>query len=162
MNKPAALRTEAYGRINPQPNERTRRMPAGVTGFTRHIGNEIAAVRRPDAGGPIDTPILYAAWFAAPRDRRADFDAWHDQEHVPILIQQKDWIAVRRFDIVDGEPESFNRLALRYLANAAGLDPRERQRARDKNSRRRLAAKPWFNGVYKVFSRHGTRQKSVS
>ena len=90
MDEPAALRTEACGRIKPQPRERTRRMPAGVTGSSRRGSNEIAAARRPnERRRPIDTPILYA-WFAAPRDCRADFDAWHDQDHVPIVIQQKD------------------------------------------------------------------------
>ena len=162
MDSPAALRTEAYGRIKTRPSERTRRMLAGVTGFTRYIGNEIAAMRRPDAGDPIDTPVLYAVWFAVPPDRLAEFDAWYDQDHVPMLMQQKDWIAVRRFDIVDGEPELFNRLALHYLADAAALNSPERQPARETTWRQRLAAEPWFNAGYKVFNRHGTRQKSVS
>jgi hypothetical protein len=162
MDEPAALRTEACGRIKPQPRERTRRMPAGVTGSSRRGSNEIAAARRlNERRRPIDTPILYA-WFAAPRDCRADVDAWHDQEHVPIVIQQKDWIAVRRFDIVDGEPESFNRLLPYYPADAAALDPTAHQPASETTWRRRLVAEAWFNGGYKVIKRHGTRQKSVS
>ena len=167
MESPAALRTEVYGRIKTRPSERTRRMLAGVTGFTRYIGNEIATVRRPDSAGPpggdaaIDAPILYAVWFAVPPGRLADFDAWYDQDHVPILIQQKDWIAVRRFDIVDAEPEPFNRLALHYLADAAALNSPERRRARETPWRRHLAAEPWFNGRCNVFKRHGTRQKAV-
>jgi hypothetical protein len=178
MDSPAALRTEVYERIKTRPSERTRRMLTGVSGFTRYIGNEIATARRPDKpnhnevegrsqfsvqskSAPVDTPFLYAVWFAVPPGRLADFDAWYDQDHVPILMQQKDWIAVRRFDIVDGEPESFNRLALHYLADAAALDRPEQRLARETPWRQRLAAEPWFNGRYNVFERHGTRQKAV-
>jgi hypothetical protein len=161
MDSPAALRTEMYERIKTRPSERTRRMLAGVTGFTRYIGNEIATTRRPGSDALVDTPVLYAVWFAVPTGRLADFDAWYDQDHVPILMQQKDWIAVRRFDIVDGEPESFNRLALHYLADAAALDSSESPAG----TRNALAAAfdggTWFNGRYNVFERHGTRQKAV-
>ena len=90
----------------------------------------------------------------------ADFDGWYDQDHIPVLMQQKDWIAVPRFDIVDGEPKPFSRMALHYCADAAALDPPQRQRARE-TTRQRLSAKPWLNGRHYVFSRHGTRQQAA-
>jgi hypothetical protein len=161
MDSPAALQAEAYGRIKTRPNERTQRMLAGVTGFARCIGNEIANARRPNRRSPADTPVLYAAWFVVPPRRLADFDAWHHRDHVPILMQQKDWIAVRRFDIVDGEPEPFARPALHDRTDAAALDPPQRRRAHETPWRQRLAVEPWFNGRYKLFERHATRQKAV-
>jgi hypothetical protein len=142
-------------------------MLAGVNGFTRHSGNEIARVRQPnsdgqpDSDGLIDTPVLDAVWFAVPPGCLADLDAWYDQDHVPILMQQMNWIAVRRFDIVDGEPEPFNRLARHYLADAAALDAKQRRPARKTPWPQRLAAETWFNGRNSLFKRHGTRQKAV-
>ena len=56
---------------------------------------------------------------------------------------------MRRFDIVDGEPEPFNRLAPHYLADAAALDPPERQRASETTWRRRLVRRRLFKAATK-------------
>jgi hypothetical protein len=160
MDSAAALRTAEYQVIKSQPSDRTRRMLGGVSGFTRYIGNEISTAGKPAAEGAASAKLLYAVWFNVPQDRLAAFDAWYDEDHVPILLEHKDWIAVRRFEIVDGEPESWNRLALHYLGAESALQSPERARARETPWRARLAVEPWFRGSYKVFQQHGARQQA--
>ncbi len=157
MDSPDALKTAASQQIKSRPSARTRLMLGGVSGFTRYIGTEINAVRKPGVAVE-DAPLLYAVWFDVPPARLADFDRWYDEDHVPILMEQQDWLGVRRFDIIDGEPDRLNRLALHYLADRSALDSPERARARATPWRARLAAEPWFKGSYKVFSQHGGRQ----
>lgn len=152
-----AFKTPEYTAIKTQPSELTRRMLKDVSGFTRYLGNEISRVMRPGAEA-IDPPLLYAVWFNVPTDRLADFDAWYEQDHAPILMKCAQWLGIRRFDIVDGDPVPFNRLAIHYLADRAALDSPERAEARATPWRARIAAEPWFAGSYKVFERHGARQ----
>jgi DNA-binding GntR family transcriptional regulator len=86
--------------------------------------------------------------------------AWCEQNHMSILVQQKDWIAIRRFDIVDGEPKPFNRLAPHDLANAATPGQPERRQARKTAWRQRLAAEPWFNGRDTIDTRRGNKPRA--
>lgn len=152
-----AFKTPDYTAIKTQPSALTRRMLADVSGFTRYLGTEISRVIRPGAE-TIDPPLLYAVWFNVPQDRLAAFDDWYEQDHAPILMTSKLWLGIRRFDIVDGDPVPFNRLAIHYLADRAALDGPERAEARATPWRARIAAEPWFAGHYKVFERHGSRQ----
>ena len=69
---------------------------------------------------------------------------------------------VRRFRIIDGEPERWTHLALHYLADSRALTSPERERARASPWRARLAQESWFNGKYFVFAKHGVRQEAVS
>jgi hypothetical protein len=79
-------------------------------------------------------------------------------DHMPILLENKDWLGVRRFELSVGEPVPFNRLAVHYLASPEALKSPERERARSTEWRNRLAKTEWFgSGRYKGFSRHGRR-----
>jgi hypothetical protein len=158
MDAPAALKTPEYDRIKSQPSAQTRKMLAAVSGFTRYIGNQIGSTCKPGMARQMENAILYAVWFNVPQNRLADFDAWYEQEHVPILMENKDWIAARRFDVVECDPVVLNRLALHYISSLSALESTERQRARETPWRARLAEEPWFKGIYKTFSRHGARQ----
>jgi hypothetical protein len=64
---------------------------------------------------------------------------------------------VRRFDVFDGAPAPFNRLALHYLSTRDVLDSDARKRARETPQRARLAAESWFKGRYVVFDKCGSR-----
>lgn len=158
MESAAALSNEAYRVVKEQPSEETRWMLDSVAGFTRYTCNQIA-LHEPGAGqGDLDAPVLYAVWFDVPLDRAKEFDEWYDRDHVPLLMQCEDWRMVRRFDVQSGEPERFTRLALHYLGDVSALDSDERKLARETPWRARLAAEPWFRGIYNVFTRHGARQ----
>jgi hypothetical protein len=158
MESAGALKTPEYDRIKSQPSAQTRNMLAAVSGFTRYIGNQISASSKPDMARQMENALLYAVWFNVPQTRLADFDAWYEQEHAPILMEANEWIAVRRFDVVECDPVALNRLALHYLTGPSALESSARQRARETPWRARLAGESWFKGIYKTFARHGARQ----
>jgi hypothetical protein len=161
MDAPGVLKSPAYGVVKNQPSELTRDMLASVSGFTRYIGQEMAVRRRADGDAPtaLDAPLLYAVWFSVPEERCADFDAWYEQDHVPLLMECPEWLMVRRFRITDGEPQPYNRLALHYLANRSAVDSPAREKARATPWRAKLAAEPWFKGTYSVFEAIRPRQR---
>lgn len=156
VDRLAAFDTPEYKVIKTQPSDRTRWMLKNVSGFTRYLGEEIFCTAGADAAA-LNAPVLYAVWFNVPAERAADFNAWYEQDHIPILMECKDWLAVRRFKIVDGEPGRWTHLALHYLDSVEALESPERQRARQTPWRDRLAAEPWFKGQYTLFDRHKDR-----
>jgi hypothetical protein len=158
MESQAALKTSAYETIKSRPSALTREMLSSVSGFTRYIGNQISWTCKPDQAGQMQDALLYAVWFDVPPARLSAFDDWYEQDHVPILMEADEWIAVRRFDIVESDPVPFNRLALHYIKDLSALDSPARQRARATPWRAKLAEEDWFKGVYKIFARHGARQ----
>ncbi|WP_158808028.1 DUF4286 family protein [Beijerinckia sp. L45] len=160
MTDPAVMASSAYQVVKTQPSDTTREMLSTVSGFTRYIGAEMGTRRQPGLSGAqaLDAAVLYAVWFEVPESALPDFDAWYDLDHVPLLLGCKDWLMVRRFHILDGEPTKANRLALHYLADRSALEAPERAAARATPWRKRLAALPWFAGTYSVFEKHGPRQ----
>ncbi len=154
-----ALATPDYQKLKGSPSERTRDMLASVSGFTRYLGHPLKTA---DVDGFIDAPILYAVLFNVPAERLGAFETWYEGEHVPMLMEDKRWLGVRRFDIFDGAPVPFNRLALHYLATRDVLDSEARQRARATPQRARLADEPWFKGRYAIFDRLGSRFRGAA
>ncbi|MDC7785074.1 hypothetical protein PQJ75_02270 [Rhodoplanes sp. TEM] len=157
MDGPEALKTPEYGVIKNSPSDLTRDILGAVSGFTRYVGRTIAEAG-PGGDVLLDAPVLYAVFFAVPEDRCAAFDAWYDQDHVPLLLSDPRWLGVRRFDVVDGAPEKYNRLALHYLSDRGVMESDARRRARETPWRAALAAEPWFKGHYVIFDRLGARQ----
>jgi hypothetical protein len=156
METAGALATPEYKTIKGSPSERTRRMLRDVSGFTRYIGEECG--RWEKAGSAtIDAPVLYAVFFEVPAERADEFDRWYAEDHIPTLMKCADWLMVRRFEIVDGEPGKYTHLALHYLASTDALSAPEREEARASPWRAKLAAESWFKGHYVVFNRLGTR-----
>jgi hypothetical protein len=159
MSDLSALDSPAYRVIKSEPSERTRFMLKNVRGFTRYLGKETyCRARDGNTDAALDSSVLYAVWFNVPADRAKDFNDWYEQDHIPILLKCPDWRMVRRFDITDGEPETWTHLALHYLNDAAALESPERAEARQTPWRDRLAAEPWFKGKYTMFDRHRERQ----
>jgi hypothetical protein len=157
MTSPAALTTPQYQKIKTEPSDTTAWMLKNVEGFTRYTCEEIISVTKPGSM-EVDSPILYAVWFNVPPERLADFDDWYNNDHVPLLMECKDWQMVRRFNVISGEPVPFNRLALHYLSDMSALDSPERKKARETPWRAKIASESWFSGVYTIFKRHGLRQ----
>jgi hypothetical protein len=156
FDAPQVLGSADYAVVKNKPSDRTRTMLGTVTGFTRYIGGAITSVPS-DGIAFVDAPVLYAVFFNVPVDRLGDFDAWYGEDHVPLLLEDKRWLGVRRFAISDSEPGRFTRLALHYLADRAVLESDARQRARQTPWRARLASEPWFKGHYVMFDRLGER-----
>jgi hypothetical protein len=160
MTDPGVMASPAYQEVKTKPSDMTREMLSTVSGFTRYIGAEMSTKRQPGLSGAaaLDAALLYAVWFEAPENALADFDAWYELDHVPLLLGCEDWLMVRRFHILDGEPTRANRLALHYLADRSALDSPERANARKTPWRDRMAALPWFSGHYSLFEKLGPRQ----
>lgn len=157
MDAPDALTTPEYGRIKNQPSDTTRAMLGSVSGFTRYIGQTIGMHGRPGAE-LLSAPVLYAVFFQVPPAHTSEFDSWYAEDHVPLLLEDPRWIGTRRFDVLDGSPHGYNRLALHYLADRLVLDSEARAKARATPWRARLAQEPWFQGKYLMFDRIGARQ----
>src|ERR1051326_2141529 len=104
MESPAVLKTPAYQEVKNHPSERTRWMLRTVGGFTRYIADQIDV--QMSGHNPIDAPYVYAVFSAVPQNGEPEI---------------KDRLMVRRFRIIDGEPEKWTHLALYYLAEIGGL-----------------------------------------
>ena len=146
MQSAAVLQSPSYQRVKNHPSERTARMLRSVKGFSRYLGEHIRVETRTAADAAIDAPALYAVCIEVPADRQRDFDDWHDNDHVPLLLECKDWLMVRSFHITSGEPKSWTHLALHYLADVRALQSAQRERARSSPRHARLAQERWFQG----------------
>jgi hypothetical protein len=112
-------------------------------------GAQIAEQRQASrSDDPDDLPLLYFVFFRVPEERRAEFDAWYDQEHIPLLLKCEHWAMVRRFRL---EQESGpSHLALHYIADVRAFLAPERTAARTTEWYRRISSEPWFKGSYKI------------
>lgn len=157
------LSSDPYKVIKNNPSEETAWMLANVTGFTRYLGGETSLTpAEPKAEPLIDAPVLYAVMFNIPAEHHDDFDGWYDSDHIPLLMQCKDWLMVRRMRIADGVPSPYTHMALHYLADAEALQSPEREAARNTPWRNRLAKNDWFKASYSVFDRLGQRHVGKS
>jgi hypothetical protein len=138
----AALETPAYARLKADPGERTARMLANVSGFTRYICDEISDTGRSAAADA----HLFVATFAVPADGDEEFEAWYEGEHVGLLMAVPGWLRVRRYRVRpqgrEGGP--WTHIALHEIADPAVLERPERAAARDTDRRRALTRHDWF------------------
>src|SRR6056297_784523 len=65
----------------------------------------------------ITAPLIFEALFNGPQDDEEEFDRWMEDDHVPLLLECDDWLAVRRFSLPMAEPVPDTRLAIHYLAS---------------------------------------------
>jgi hypothetical protein len=161
-----ALQSEPYRLIKENPTRRTAEMLRRVSGFTRYLARGTRTVLRDGLGSErlLDAPVLYSVFFEVPQERVSAFDAWYDDDHIPILMECPQWRGVRRFVIEDGQPERWTHLAVHYIEDVAALDSDARQRARSTPVRAALAAEPWFQGSYRTFRqlRAFSREDAIS
>jgi hypothetical protein len=158
LESSAVLESEAYLKVDAQPHATTRWMMNNVQGHTRYLANQISEfVREGSAESWLDAPVLYAVFFSVPDERADEFNRWYDTERVPMLLQCKDWLMVRRFEVYEGDPQPWTHLALSYLADMSALDSPELEAARNTEWCRGLAAEPWFQASYLIYERQGER-----
>ena len=159
MDNLGALSSEAYRIVKEQPSERTAWMLSNVTGFTRYLADETFCREQRGADAPLNAPLLYAVSFNVPPDAWAEFDSWYETEHIPMLMECREWLMVRRMRVVEGVPDPYSHMALHYLASETALSSPERDRARRTAWRDRLAKHDWFKASYVTFDRHRARQQ---
>jgi hypothetical protein len=161
MEGVSALSTPGYQEIKNNPSALTKRMLNGVSGFSRYICQETGVRRtRHEGPDPLNAPFLYTVAFEVPADAEAEFNDWYEQDHLPILLECRDWLLVRRFRVIDGQPHKWTHLAFHYLATRGALASPERERARRTPWREKLAQNPWFKPQPLVFMKYGTRQSA--
>jgi hypothetical protein len=142
-----ALETPEYRVVKEQPGARTERMLRTVNGFTRYLCEGLSDTGA-DGGAAATTSgsLLFVAAFAVPDEAAAEFDAWYEEEHVPLLMRAEGWLRVRRYRVLPGhDGPSWTHLALHQLRDASALDSPERAAARSTAWRDRLAESEWFN-----------------
>jgi hypothetical protein len=158
MDSLAPLRTPEYMKLRAQPNVESKWMLTNVTEATRYTGDQIFEQRQAGLNSdPLDAPVLVSVYFSVPDGRADEFNRWYNEEHVPMLLQCKDWLMCRRFAVDDGDPEPWTHLALHYLASEAALESPERAAANETPWRKKLAEEQWFRARLQVYQRHGNR-----
>jgi hypothetical protein len=158
IESPDILQSAEYQKVRAQPNGQTAWMLSNAMNYSRYIGKETSTARRDGVDDSfLDTPFLYAVFFSVPDERAEEFNSWYDDEHVPLLLQSEHWLAVRRFEILEGEPQPWTHLAVHYLDAMAALSSPERDAARDTEWRKRLAEEPWFQSGTQVYESIGNR-----
>lgn len=151
-----ALKTPGYDKVKNDPSDETKWMLENVSNFTRFIGTEIG--RHGDVETAITAPLIFAALFNVPKDDEDEFDRWMEEDHVPLLLECDDWLAIRRFSLPVAEPVSYTRLAIHYLASHDALTSPERAAARDTEFRKRMARHSWMDqGRYGLLKAYGDR-----
>ena len=158
LTGPEALEHEEYKKRKLTPDDPTYEMLQSVSGFTRYIANEAFIGERDDTPVmPLDAPVVLCLLFTVPMEARGNFEEWYDTEHIPILLEDPDWLMVRRFDVIESDPEPHTHLMLHYLNHERALEGEAIKRARSTEWRARLAAEPWFAPMPVTYHRRNKR-----
>lgn len=139
----AALDTPEYRQVKADPGPRSEHMLGNLLAFTRYLCD-----LRSDTGATGEPHSrLFVVAFSVPDPDAEEFDAWYEQEHVPLLMKADGWLRVRRYTVRAGsEGPPWTRLALHELRDPGVLAAPEREAARATPWRARLAERPWFAG----------------
>jgi hypothetical protein len=153
-----ALDCDEYRSRKLTPDDATRDMLSRVSGFTRYIAAErFARARDGDEVAALDAPVIYCVFLTVPMERCGEFEDWFDNEHADALLAGKDWLMVRRFDVVDWDPEPHTHMMLHYLAGEHALESSAVDAARRREARMKFAAEPWFNPHRVAYDRRRSR-----
>ncbi|MBA2517267.1 MAG: hypothetical protein H0V22_08145 [Solirubrobacterales bacterium] len=142
LDNMGALELPEYRSLKSDPSERTARMLANVRGFTRYLCDQLL-----DTGESSDeVGALFAVAFSVPDEAAGRFDAWYEDEHVPMLMKADGWLRVRRYRArPGGDGPPWTHFALHELRDPEVMHAPEREAARATPRRAELAAEPWFS-----------------
>jgi hypothetical protein len=137
----AVLDSPEYLRLKAAPSARTERMLGSVSGFTRYLCDELF-----DIGPAEERPgALSVVAFSVPAVDRAEFAAWYEEEHVPMLMRADGWLRVRQYEPRPGfDGPAWTHLTLHELRDVQVMDSDERKAARATPRRAALAERHWF------------------
>lgn len=141
LDEMEALQAPAYTELKRAPGPRTERMLTTVSEFTRYICDQSS-----DTGEVEEAPgALSVVAFPVDPAQAGQFDAWYEDEHVPLLMKAPGWLRVRRYLVRDGfDGPAWTHIALHELRDRSVMNAPERAAARDTPGRDALARHPWF------------------
>jgi hypothetical protein len=125
-----------------------RAFAIGVANGTPANAHEVSVLFARGNYGASAGPFLFHVGLAVPDDYRAEFLAWYEHEHLPMLLEARGWDGCR---FVEERVENgllFH--ALHQLSNRGALESDARKRSRSTPWFARLARNAWFD---KGFSR---------
>lgn len=105
--------------------------------------------------------VLYPMIFQMPDDKLSGPGRLNEDDYLPIMMQQGELFGASQFDILDGTPNGYNRLALQYLANRSMSDWTARQKACTTECRSSLATEPCSTGIYLMLDPSGEHFKGA-
>lgn len=118
LDSPAAVETEVYRQMSGKFNTPwTKRIGRLVSQSQRTIYEQIFPGQAPALP---DSAALLLVGIDPDPAIEADFNAWYDEEHVPLLLKVPGFRQARRFRVVDGGPKY---LAVYDLAGREALHP---------------------------------------
>jgi hypothetical protein len=103
-----------------------------------------------EPASPGRPPTLFLVTSSVPAEDRAEFDAWFDTEHLPLLPRVPGWNTVHRYR-VRGSSRRATHPAPHYLEGPSVRDSEGRVNAGRTNWTRRLATRPWFHDNIRSF-----------
>jgi hypothetical protein len=116
LESPDVLRTPAYGAVaGTNQSPWTKRVTAMCRRIMRFEGEQVSPG---DFTAPLGGGALLAASMNVDPAAEAEFNAWYDTEHLPLLGAVPGVLRARRFKATDTESER-RYLALYHLADAA-------------------------------------------
>jgi hypothetical protein len=85
--------------------------------------------------------------FKVPPEWHGEFDAWYDQEHMPMIFACEDWYMTTRYHVQGSE---WTHLALHRIGGAGAFDSPALKAARLTPWRKKLLEHRWFTDVDKM------------
>lgn len=138
----AVVDSAEYKDMQARTAPRTDAIIAQLHRFYRVIADEWSVAG--DPLGSVGHDHLYLVGFPVPNEDTAQFDAWYDTEHVPLLLEDDGWRRCRRY-VVSQSNGTLTHLAAHDLDDPAVLDGEARARAGATPWRTYLSGNPWFS-----------------
>jgi hypothetical protein len=91
-------------------------------------------------------PWIFSVGIRTPEDWRAEFCAWYQCEHSPMLLECREWQGFQFLEMSTERGCQF--YVLHRLADRTALDSEQRKRSRSTPWFRRLAKNNWFDKAF--------------
>ncbi|UOK73307.1 DUF4286 family protein [Ancylobacter polymorphus] len=131
-------------------------LPSAPKGIESSVlfAHKISEFRQPSLHADASPSILYSVVFDIPQEWHEEFNAWYDQEHMPMIFECREWLRTMRYR-VEGSTKATH-LALHYIQDPSAFDSPPLKAARLTPWRNALVKHRWFTDVEKmIYYRQG-------
>ena len=153
------LSNSDYQKVRAQPNAKTAWMLSNVENYSRYVANEISDTKSENGdSNALDETFIFSEFFSVLDNKVDEFNQWYDREYTPTLMGCVNWRAVRRFEVIEGEPQPWSHLALHYISDSkTAFSSPEFENSRNSKTRLNLEQEPWFRGSSQLYRAIGKR-----